>query len=210
MNDALESAEIARLIGRPDPTILDIGCNDGTHTRMFLDLFDHGRVFSFEPDPRARERFRRDTTDPRAQLFPIAIGASDGVTQFHQSSGDGVVGLKTWDYSGSIRKPKLHLQRHPWCRFDSQIAVPIMRLDTWAEAQGVTDVDFIWADMQGAEVDLIIGGSRILDRTRFLYTEYSDEELYEGEITLQQILQLLPHFEVVHRYADDVLLRHRS
>lgn len=48
----LEGAELVRLIGREDPVILDIGCNDGFHTNWFLELFAQARVYSFEPDPR--------------------------------------------------------------------------------------------------------------------------------------------------------------
>ena len=115
--------------------------------------------------------------------------------------------VKDWDYSGSIRKPKLHVQAYPWVKFERTITVPTRRLDTWAKAENLGQVDLIWADVQGAEVDLIAGGSETLRRTRYFYTEYSNEELYEGEITLEGILERLPEFEIVHRYQNDVLLR---
>ena len=67
-------------------------------------------------------------------------------------------------------------------------------------------------DVQGAEGDVIEGGREILKRTRYLYTEYSDKELYEGELTLQQILSTLPgEWKVLKKYErrndGDVLLR---
>ncbi len=31
--------ELPRLLGKDDPVILDIGCNDGSHTLEFLKLF---------------------------------------------------------------------------------------------------------------------------------------------------------------------------
>ncbi|MEN9248224.1 MAG: hypothetical protein Q6L50_08560 [Gloeomargarita sp. GMQP_bins_120] len=37
--------------------------------------------------------------------------------------------------------------------------------------------DFIWADVQGAEVDLIQGGLQALANTRYFYTEYANTEL---------------------------------
>ena len=56
---------------------------------------------------------------------------------------------------------------------------------------------------------MIRGGRESLSRTRFLYTEFSDEELYEGQITLSGILELLPDFRIVEIWLDDVLLENR-
>ncbi len=205
----LEPAELRRLVGKPDPVILEIGCNDGTHTLMFLALFERARVYAFEPDPRACRRFRDAVSDARARLFATAVGAADGVSDFYPSDGapspewaarlpDG------WDHSGSIRKPKQHLAIHPWCSFREKIQVEVTRLDTWAGKQAIGEVDFIWADVQGAEADLILGGRQTLKRTRFFYTEYSNAELYEGQASLRRLLGMLPDFEVVHRYQGEV------
>ena len=204
---------IVSLVGRPDPVILDIGCNDGTHTNMFLSLFPGARVFCFDPEWRARKRFVVNVKDTRAKLYATAVGAYDGQAAFYPSEGDGVLQPKDWDYSGSIRRPKNHLKVHPWCKFREHQPVSITRLDTWAQAYLVDDeriVDFIWADVQGAEIDLIQGGLATLGCTRYFFTEYSDGELYEGQVGLAKILQLLPDFEIVHQYPEDVLLRNRS
>jgi hypothetical protein len=85
--------------------------------------------------------------------------------------------------------------------------VPVTRLDSWAAAQNIGQVDLIWADMQGAERDLIAGGGKTLSRTRYLYTEYSNDEWYEGQANLLEIMEMLPLFRVTHRFATDVLLQ---
>ncbi len=200
------------LLGISNPVILDIGCNDGSHTNAFLDLFPEGVVYSFEPDPRAQHAFRRNVTSPRAHLFELAIGAHDGVSDFHVSDGlppTEAARLRPggWDLSGSIRKPTGHLEQHPWCSFASVISVVTQRLDTWAASQGITRVDFIWADVQGAEIDLITGGTETLNNTRFLYTEYSERELYEGQVSLRGLVKRLPRFKPVIVYRNDVLFR---
>ena len=95
----------------------------------------------------------------------------------------------------------------PWCTFDQLIKVKTLTLDTWCKNEGVEGIDFIWADVQGAEGDLISGGKQALARTRYLYTEYSNRELYEGQLRLQTLLSLVPDFTIVHRFAADVLLK---
>jgi FkbM family methyltransferase len=150
----------------------------------------------------------------RVTLVPVAIGAQDGTTTFYASNGapseDWSARLpEGWDLSGSIRRPKNHLTLNPWCTFDAVSEVPVRSLDSWAREHGVDHVDLIWADVQGAEGDLIRGASATLARTRFLYTEYSNDEMYEGQIDLRSLLTALPQFAVVRRFAGDVLLQNR-
>jgi FkbM family methyltransferase len=204
--------------GTEAPLILEIGANDGTHTAQFLGQFPNAQVYAFEPDPRAIAKFKARGPHPRLQLFEMAIGDEDGEAQFHVSSGmrdDWPPEVKIrypqgWDQSGSLRPPKTHKTVHPWVKFDSTIAVSVRRLDSWAREHAIGRVDFIWADVQGAEGDLIAGGPETLARTRYLYTEYSDEERYDGQPSLSQLLDMLPDFSVLRRYQTDVLLENTA
>jgi len=219
---AIQRTDLLRLVTRRNPVILDIGCNDGGHTNWFLDIFPGARVYSFEPDPRACRRFNRLVHNPRSQLFTVAISAVDGKTTFYQSDGlpppelgewakPWVGNQEGWDLSGSIRKPKEHTEATPWCTFTNTIEVETMRLDSWLQERGdIETIDFIWADVQGAEADMISGGQEALTRTQYLYTEYSNRELYEGQSDLQELLAMLPDFEIITRYPNDVLLRNRK
>ena len=205
-------SSLPSLLGKDDPVILDVGANDGGHTLVFLEMFPRGRVYAFEPDPRAAATFRRKVTTPRATLYELAASDVDGASEFHVSGGapppeSGVTRPEGWDLSGSLRRPKAHLELHPWCTFGEPITVETKRLDTWRREQGVETVDFIWADVQGAEENLILGAQETLARTRFFYTEYGDRELYEGQIGLKQIQELLPDFEVLLRFQGDALFK---
>jgi len=208
----LADADFLRLIGRPDPVILDIGCNDGAEIDRFLKMFPKCQVHAFEPDPRPRARFKKHIRDKRVKLWPLAISAEDGEAEFHLSSGEHAPGGPTthaWDQSGSLRQPRKHRDIFPLVKFETTLRVRTMRLDTFAREQKLRRVDFIWADVQGAESDLIAGAQETLRMTRFLHTEYSNMELYEGQLGLAKLLELLPDFEVVRRYPLDVLLRNR-
>lgn len=89
--------------------------------------------------------------------------------------------------------------------------VDCCRFDTYYKKVNPGVVDFIWADLQGAEGDLIDGGQIALTNTRYLYTEYSNDELYQGEIGLQEIINKLPgKWSVVEDYGSDVLLKNES
>ena len=83
-------------------------------------------------------------------------------------------------------------------------------MDTWYEDQDLDIVDFIWADVQGAEEELILGAKHILSRTKYFYTEYSNEELYKNQINKKTILEMLPWFEERKDYGTNVLLKNRD
>ena len=56
---------------------------------------------------------------------------------------------------------------------------------------------------------MIRGGQQTLAHTRYLFTEYSDDELYENQVTLREILEMLPDFRIMELWSDDVLLENR-
>jgi 2-O-methyltransferase len=208
---AITIAECKELIGeKSDPLILEIGANDGRTTEEFLHSMPYSEIFCFEPDPRAIAKFKSKISNPNVVLIESAVGAQNGIITFHQSSGEGE--RKDWDQSGSIRKPKRHYEAWPWVKFKTQIEVPIVRLDDWAADKNLGIVDLIWADIQGAESDLIFGGVNVIRNTRFFYTEYGFIELYEGQVSLDDICDALFKLGLVlcRRWAMDALFVNKN
>lgn len=217
VNPSSISKELVRdCVDKPNPTILDIGCNNGGEVRWFLDIFKSPTIYCFEPDPRAIERFKKTVgPHPNVHLTEIAISDKNGEITFFQSGGlrdekyRNTV-YEDWDGSGSIRAPKGVLIREPNIKFANQMTVKTLTLDTWCKENAVEQIDFIWMDVQGAEIDVINGGREALTKTRYLYTEYANSELYEGQYTLKQLLACLDNFEVVQRFPCDVLLKNKK
>jgi FkbM family methyltransferase len=196
--------DICLLVGKDDPVIIEVGANIGQTTMEFMKKIPNAKIYCFEPDPRAALKFRENIPDnANIRLFECAVGDINGSVTFHQSSGEGE--NKDWNQSGSIREPNSHKNVWPWVKFNEQIQVPIVRLDDWAEEHGLTHIDFIWADVQGAEIDLINGAKNTLKKTRFFYTEYSNDEWYKGQITLENLYNSLEDFSVSRVFGMDVL-----
>jgi FkbM family methyltransferase len=196
-------------IGRDARVILEIGANDGSTTNEFLSNFPDVMVYAFEPDPRAIEKFKRNVPTSRALLSEIAIGATDGTAEFYASDGQhpAVFFPHGWDQSGSLHKPKTHWIFWPWVTFDRMITVPVARLDTWSKQHCPGPIDLVFADVQGAEGDLIAGGRETLARAKFFYTEFTDFEWYEGQPTLRAIQESLKDlgFRLAGIFGDNAL-----
>jgi len=209
---ALTANEIRQLVGKDDPIIVEVGANCGQTTVELLKAMPGATIFAFEPEPRAIAKFRAAIASPNVHLYECAIGAVNGTISFHQSSGGEHLPdySKGWDQSGSIRRPNSHLKVWPWVKFEKQITVPIMSLDSWSKQHQISKADFIWADVHGAESDLVEGAARFLRSTRYFYTEYSNDEWYEGQVTLADLLEKLPDFDLVRRYKMDALFKNKD
>jgi hypothetical protein len=63
-------------------------------------------------------------------------------------------------------------------------------------------------DVQGAEELVFQGGQDTLKRVRYLYTEYCNQQLYEGQLNLSQLLSILgASWKVIYDYGGDILLQ---
>ena len=215
----LTAEEIRQLVGDA-PIILEIGCNDGMDTERFLEAMPGAFVYCFEPDPRPAARWiRRLGNHPRAHLTTLAIGAHSGTRILHLSGGDIDSPCnpdRDWDASSSLREPTGHLDRDKQVTFGRHITVGCVGLDDWVPTVGPLlggppRPIFIWADVQGAEGELIAGGSRVLSHTAYFYTEFYDIPQYEGQPNLAEICRMLSDsFDLVGLYgSDNALFKHR-
>jgi FkbM family methyltransferase len=178
---------------------LDIGTYDGADAVEMSRLFDGAEVHCFEADPRSQRLFQKLNEGNGLILHRLAIGGIDGYCDFYESDSETrrhYAFQEEWSASSSLKKPKFHLELFSDVQFKEPIQVPCQTLDSWYK-QNIAGrlIDFIWADVNGAEGDLIRGGTKTLnEHTRFLYIEFSDKEIYEGEIKKQELLDLLPNF----------------
>jgi len=211
--------QIADLVGT-SPTILEIGCNDGTDTLKFLEAMPGACIYCFDPDPRAIARFyERVGQVDHVTLEVCAVADVDGVARFHGSSGKPpnvkpssphYCHLDEWDLSGSLYEPTGHLDYSKWCTFpaDRQYQVRVIRLDSYWK--GRSPVDFIWMDVQGAEASVILGASQTLTITKYIYLEYYDRPLYAGQVSLDTLKSMLSGFDFVGKYGDNALFRNKT
>ena len=208
----IKKQTIKKLLQKNNPVVLEIGTSTGEDTLAFLREFTNIKLYCFEPDPRCLEIHKSKVNDSRCQLNTIAISDVDGEAEFYQSSGsyEGFTEYSEWLQSSSLKTPKNHLEAHSWCKFENKVIVPTRRLDAWFEENPLDEIDLIWADVQGAEENLIKGGLKTLSHTKYFYTEYEDDELYEGQITLDQIKNLLPNFKAIGYFGNNVLFKNTA
>jgi len=206
------------------PTVFEFGACDSYHSRIMLDILQQtGKQYTyhlFEPSPDLLHtvvnnlRYYLQSNGENVKFFNEAIGQTNGKMPFYQSGGilteNGQV-VANYYGSSSIRKPKLVVDAFKAMTFVEKTA-DVVSLDYHIQRSNLQDriIDFIWADIQGAEVDLIKGGLEAFKKVRYFYTEYVNAEYYEGNIGLPEICALLPDFEIIEDYGGDVLLKNKN
>ena len=204
MSQPEEHQAVLAAIGSVErPTVVELGAYDGEDMIWIRNAYPDVRYIMVEADPRHAEMIRKYRDMRGITLIEAAIAGHTGECAFHLA--DNEIGYSK--ASSSIRRPKKHSEFFPWCTFDETIRVPCFSLSDLFSAQNIERADLVWADLQGAECDMISGGSEALKRTRYLFAEADEHEMYEGQATRTELLDMLPDWELVGTYECNVLLR---
>ncbi len=196
------------------PVVLEIGAANGMHTNQIFDCLNPSEYFAFEPDPRNIESFKCLGISLRKEvhLFQCAVGDQNSLHPFYASTGWNPHFECEHTLSGSLKKPLKHITAFPHCEFKDIIYVREICLDDLLDFYVIPEViGFIWCDVQGAEDLVIRGGQKALSRTKYFFTEYYDEEMYEGQIGAAEIHNRLPgDWELVKKWEADILFRNTA
>jgi FkbM family methyltransferase len=140
---------------KPGMTVLDIGAHHGFYTVLAAKMVGPaGRVMSFEPSPRERERLlahlRLNRILERVSVFPIALGRETAESTLYV-----VAGRDTG--CNSLRPPAVTEPTRA-------VQVQVTSLDALLVEQNVPHVDFIKMDVEGAELDVLNGAEGLAEQ----------------------------------------------
>jgi FkbM family methyltransferase len=135
-------------------TMIDIGANTGRMSIPRVVLGDASLAYCAEPEPLNYACLVRNVTDNHLNglVLPdhLAIGADDGVVRLERTKSTG---------GHRVIGPDAASKREV-------VEVRSLRLDTWVDLVGI-DLDlvrFVKVDVQGSEVDVLRGATRVLER----------------------------------------------
>ena len=207
-SDDVDKHLFKEFIKKEDPVIFDIGCYDGEDTREFAHLFENPTIYAFEGDERSVELFKRLSRGyENIKLVETVLSNTDGEVDWFASGSDTKRHYdfqNSWSASSSLKRPDNHLNAFKDVFFSEAHKVKSMTLDTWMKGNPhIGSIDLIWADVNGAEEELLKGAQETLQKTKFLYTEFNavaDKKLYSPCLTKSEIKNLLPDFDELGVY----------
>ncbi len=195
--------------------IVELGSHSGSDTRDFLSFMGRDdKIICVEADPRSILKHQNNIQDRRCKLIKAAVTDHDGQGLFHLSTAASpdFPEYGVWDASSSLKPPKRLLEVNPWVRYERDIIVKYMTLNTLYQRENLDIVDFLWVDVEGSFAEVVTGGSEALARTRFVYAEVENDEQYEGQTLYPTVLKMMQarNYELVFRFRHDALFRNLS
>lgn len=157
LEDSFENAEHRFVEGflQPGMIVLDIGANQGYYTLLASrKVGPQGRVIAFEPSRREVRRLKLHlwlNHCKNVEVSTSALGEKTGTAKLH-------VVLGTESGCNSLCPPDVSQPT-------GLLAVSVERLDDVLKARGVTRVDFIKLDVEGAELSVLQGARELLQRS---------------------------------------------
>jgi FkbM family methyltransferase len=151
-----ENAERAFVEGflRPHMIVLDVGAHHGFYTLLASKkVGPAGRVLAFEPSPRERKKLLRHLRlnhCTNVKIWDCALGRREGTADLFV-----VDGAETG--CNSLRPPNA-LQP------TTTLPIRVLSLDECLKQDGIEHVDFVKLDVEGAEIEVLNGATRLLDR----------------------------------------------
>jgi FkbM family methyltransferase len=133
-------------------TVLDLGANIGTTMAHFATLYPGARVVGVELDP-GNARLCVENIKPwqdRCAVFCGAVAAANG-TAFYESN----LAIRQWGFRIG----------------EGSESVDTFSLDTLMQRFGLTDVDYVKMDIEGAESEVLRVGGGWSERVRSLKVE---------------------------------------
>jgi FkbM family methyltransferase len=180
--ERMETGFVERLLRR-NMTVVDAGAHHGLYTLLASKRVGwHGRVIAVEPSPRECDRLEKHLRLNRCsntELVSCALGENPGETDLYL-----VDGFQDW--CNSLRPPAVDEPVRT-------VRVSVRRLDDVLAELGVSKVDFIKLDVEGAELSVLYGAMKLLQRESrpAILAEVQDTRTQPWGYAAREIVQFL-------------------
>jgi len=173
-------------LGRDYATVIDVGANRGQFALYARERFPNARIYSIEPLSGPRSSIESlFAGDQRVQVLPFAAGAEEGTA---------VINITHHDDSSSLLPPsKLQTSRFPGTHTETTETVSVRTLDDALGALELQRPALLKIDVQGFELEVLKGATKLLGQVDAVMTECSFVEFYEGQALFDDIYALLTH-----------------
>lgn len=160
---AQEVSAAQKFFKTPPTIILDIGANKGEYSQILCQKFPTAKVYAFEPSQTNIEHLENQfKSTSMFHLYPYALSQEEGqTTLYSDTAGSGMASLMQRDLS--------HLE------LDFTVTEPVQtkRFETiWTQDLNQSMIDFVKIDVEGYELDVLLGFGKALYVTNVIQFEF--------------------------------------
>jgi FkbM family methyltransferase len=159
--------EIPETSVRNGDVVVDCGASEGLFALTVMDRAS--RVYAFEPSELFIAAMQRTFAGTNVILERTLLGARTGTVGFVDES---------------LRSR---------ADVDSTLQRPVVTLDAWSERTG-SRIDYIKADVEGSELDLIEGGLSVIERNRPRIAIAVYHQPHDWQTIISRLRQVVPEY----------------
>ena len=162
-----------------NPIILEAGAHRGEDTKKMSICWPKSKIYAFEPGPVAYRELQEKTNNLlNVNCYPYALSDKAGKSDFYICTNG--------TSASSLLPPKPILA--PYLFFlEPPIQVDCITIDEWATKNNVSHIDFMWLDMEGAELKALQASPIILSTLKVIYMEVNYQEFREGNCFYNEV-----------------------
>lgn len=177
------------LIKGRDPVIFDVGAHVGSVARKYRQAFPLASIYCFEPFPPSFEQLLQNLEgDTRISCHKVALCEKKGRAVLNANVSSSTNSLLATDIRGSRYWGEGLLDTM------SQVDVDTTTIDCFFYENGISHIDILKLDVQGAEFGVLNGATAEVlshQKVSLIYTELIITPTYEGQHKLHEYLALL-------------------
>jgi len=178
------------------PVIIEAGVYDGEDTVQAKKIWPNSVIYGFEPNPTSYQKATNNTRNlPGIKLFPYALSNHIGKLTFYVSKMNAGCSSLLKDNFGSVNwvfdsdPSKAELTNNHY--HDTAIEVATTTLNSWRKQHHIPNVDYIWLDTEGAELQILSCATTILPTVRVISTEVNFQEFRSNMTQFFDLYQFL-------------------
>ncbi len=163
--------------------VLDVGAFIGGYGMNLREIGYTGEIFSFEPQPDVMPRLRETALrNPPWRVFQMALSDFEGQAEFFISERGS---------SSSLKRMCQAAKDAARAETAGSIPVDVRTIDKVLEECGALGRNiYLKCDAQGAEEQIMCGGSKTIQHAKAVEIELSIAEMYEGQWDFRSALDL--------------------
>jgi FkbM family methyltransferase len=179
--------QLRLLKNHPVKVVFEVGAADGRDCLKYAELFPDAQIIAFEPVPSSFAKLQDQVKSlgDRISINNVALCDAPGTAEFNIAEWDDASSLLKSNQTGSTFDV-YNTTRHT-------IQVSTESIDNYVQKTGITRIDLLKMDAQGAELSILKGAENQISKgyIPLIYTEVSFLEIYQGVPTFETICTYL-------------------
>lgn len=165
-------------------TVIDVGAHGGEFASAISAILPKARIYSFEPQEDCHQRLCARLFAHRSfRGFCVALGDTKDEMRFYRS--------RFTKSSSLLPMSDLHKRAFPWSADNESVNVSVDRLDNYISELDISPPVLLKIDVQGYELAVLRGATKVLKLTKCIIVETSFKTLYHGQASFSQVYDMV-------------------